>query len=151
MKTLILAVLTLFLPLTSFAKVELTIEKPYIYTPLKGAPATAGYGIFKNYSSESIKVSIEKADGFKAVEMHESLMKDGRMAMQKIDSITIEKNKEFVLKPGGHHIMLFDATRDFKDGAKTTITFKVNGKSTAYEFAVEPRVKSEDKGHHHHH
>lgn len=151
MKAFIFAALAILLPHSGLAQEVLTIEKPYIYTPLKGAPATAGYGVFKNNSKESIKVSIEKADGFKAVEMHESFMKDGHMAMQKIDSITIEKNKEFILKPGGHHIMLFDATKEFKDGDKTKVSFKVNGKPVSYEFTVEPRVKNSDKEHHHHH
>lgn len=151
MKTLILTALSVLIPYSAFATDALTIEKPYIYTPLKGAPATGGYGVFKNNSKEPLKVSIEKADGFKAVEMHESLMKDGRMAMQRIESISIEKNKEFILKPGGHHIMLFDATKEFKDGDKTKVTFKVNGKPATYEFTLEPRVKNEDKEHHHHH
>lgn len=150
MKALILAALTIILPHYGFAKDTLVIDNPYIYTPLKGASATAGYGVFKNNSKESITVSIDKAEGFKAVEMHESLMKDGRMAMQKIENITIEQNKEFILKPGGHHIMLFDATKEFKDGDQTKVTFKVNGKPVTYEFTMEPRLKNESKEKHHH-
>ncbi len=130
-------------------KASLEVSQARVFVPMKGSNATGGYGVFKNTSKEKITVKIEKADGFKAVELHESLEKDGRMSMQKIASLDIQPGASFELKPGGHHIMLFDSTKAVKAGDVVPVTFKVNNKDQKVDFKFEDRVAKEE--HHHHH
>lgn len=133
-------------------KNEATVEikDARIFAPLKGSNATAGYGVLVNKTAQPIEVTLEKAEGFKAVELHESLNKNGHMAMQKIEKLTLEAQKSFEMKPGAHHIMLFDATKNFKDGDMVKVSFKVGNKSETHEFKIVPRIEKKDEGHHHH-
>lgn len=137
------------------SKNQLVVENPYIYAPVAGFAATGGYGLFKNTTGKEIRVAIEKAEGFKAVELHESFEKEGRMAMQRIDDIKIASQKTFELKPGGYHLMLFEADEKIiKVGAKVKVTFKVNDKLETMDFLVKERMAKTDdskKSKHSHH
>nr|BFD68344.1 copper chaperone PCu(A)C [Bdellovibrio sp. HAGR004] len=152
MKMMTLAALALAFSPVAFAAKEtknsLNIIEARIFAPLKGSSATAGYGTFTNTTGKEVAVTIEKVEPFKAVEMHETIEKEGRMAMQKVEKLTIPAKGSVDLKPGGNHIMLFDPIREVKADETLKVTFKVNGKSETYDFKVIPRVKPE--GHHHH-
>lgn len=149
MRILMVLAISLFSVCGWAQKSSLEVSQARIFVPMKGTNATGGYGVFKNTSKEKITVKIETAEGFKAVELHESLEKDGRMAMQKIESFDIQPGATFELKPGGHHIMLFDATKEMKVAGAVPVTFTVNNKAQTIEFKLEERVKKEE--HHHHH
>lgn len=150
MRFIKIIIVLLSIPLFSHSEeLSIVLKDARIFAPLKGTNATAGYATIMNTSNSAIKVTIEKADGFKAVELHESLEKDGRASMQKVDSITIEPKSSFELKPGGHHIMLFDSKKTFKDGELVSVDFGVNGKSTSQKFKIVPRASTgEDHSHH---
>lgn len=126
----------------------LKVTDARIFAPLKGTNATAGYGKFTNDSDKPVKFTIEKVEPFSAVELHETVEKDGRMAMQKVEELTVAPHQSVDLKPGGHHIMLFDPTREVKADEKLKVFLKVNGQSQDFTFKVTPRVKP--AGHHHH-
>lgn len=126
----------------------LKVTDARIFAPIKGSNATAGYGKFTNDSDMTVKFTIEKVEPFGAVELHETLEKDGRMAMQKLEEITVQPHQSVELKPGGHHIMLFDPKREVKVDENLKVVLKVNGQSQDFTFKVTPRVKPE--GHHHH-
>ena len=128
---------------------SLVISEARIFAPLKGTNATAGYGILKNDGAKAVTVVIGTVDGFKATELHETTEKDGKMKMSKVEKVTINSKQSFEMKPGGHHIMLFDATREIKDGDTLPVQLLVNGKKESYDFKVVPRVQK-DEGHHHH-
>ena len=130
-------------------KNSLVISEARIFAPLKGTNATAGYGVLKNEGAKSVTVVIGNVDGFKATELHETTEKDGKMKMSKVDKITIDPQQSFEMKPGGHHIMLFDATREIKEGVTLPVQLLVNGKKESYDFKVVPRVQK-DEGHQHH-
>lgn len=132
------------------AKNTLTISDARIFAPIKGTNATAGYGTIKNDGAKSVTVVIGTVDGFKATELHETSEKDGKMKMSKVENVVINSKQSFEMKPGGHHIMLFDATREIKDGDKLAVQFLVNGKKESYDFKVVPRVEKTEEHHHHH-
>ena len=134
----------------SFAKdisptIDITDAK--IFAPMKGSNTTAGYGTIKNLSSNEVMVKVIEASPFKAVETHETKEKAGKMGMEKVASFKIPAKGILELKPGGNHIMLFDATREIKAGEELTIGFDVDGKRTNMKFKVESRTEA---AHDHH-
>lgn len=117
--------------------IEVTQAK--IFAPMKGASVTAGYAVIKNLSVKEVVLKVTKADPFKAVETHETKEKSGKMAMEKVASFKIPSLGSLELKPGGNHIMLFDATRDVKAGETILIRLDVDGKPVDIPFKVESR------------
>ncbi|WP_374031158.1 copper chaperone PCu(A)C [Bdellovibrio bacteriovorus] len=152
MKAIVLAALTVALsPVAFAAKSAVTISDARIFAPIKGTNATAGYGVITNTTDKEVTVTVEKIEPFKAVEMHETVEKDGRMSMQKVEKLTIPAKKSAELKPGGNHIMLFDPTREVKADETLKVSLKVNGKIESFDFKVIPRVETKKEEHHHHH
>lgn len=124
---------------TAFASNSLEITKSKIFAPLKGSNATAGYALIKNITNKDVQITLKKVSPFTAVELHETVQKDGRMAMQKVESLKIESGKSIELKQGGNHIMLFDPTKEVKDGDVLKVEFEISGKMESYDFKVIPR------------
>lgn len=129
---------------------DLTIEQAFIYQPLMGSNTTAGYGKLINSTDKEMKISVTEAEFFKAVELHETIKKNAMMKMQKLENITIAPHSSFQLKPGAHHIMLFDARRMFKQGEKIKVTFKANGQTISLPFEIKKRQGNTKNKHHHH-
>lgn len=128
------------------AVVEFTGAK--IFAPMKGSNTTAGYGVIKNISDKEVVLKIAKANPFKAVETHETTEKSGKMAMVKVDSFKIPAKGSLELKPGGNHIMLFDATREVKAGEDVVVQFMVDGKAIESKFKVEIRTDANPHANH---
>ncbi|MGE5085817.1 MAG: copper chaperone PCu(A)C, partial [Bacillota bacterium] len=84
-----------------------------------------------------------------AIELHETKEKDGRMSMQKMEQITLEPGKEFELKQGGNHIMLFDAKSKVEANQKITVKLLVNNKEESFEIPVVPRIENKEEHQHH--
>ncbi len=124
--------------------VDITDAK--VFAPMKGSNTTAGYGKIKNLTSKEVNLKILGASPFKAVETHETKEKAGKMTMEKVESFKIPARGTFELKPGGNHIMLFDATREVKSGEELMIDFEVDGQLVKLKFKVESRT--EQSGHH---
>lgn len=139
------AIFTAFIAGTS-AHAGTKFENARIYLPVTGSRATAGYAVIKNDGKQEAKVTAVTASGFKAAEIHETFEKDGKMGMKKMESLTVAAGGSEELKPGGKHIMLFEPTREFKDGEEVSLTLTVDGKPVQANFKMTPRPT----GAHHH-
>jgi copper(I)-binding protein len=115
------------------------VEKALIYQPIAGSPVTGGFGVFKNTSDTTLHIKVKSAAPFKTLELHATLEKDGRMAMVKVEELTIPPRQSLELKHGSYHIMLFDPTRELKTGETLPVVFLVNGHSEIYGFPVIER------------
>ena len=138
----------------SEAASELVYTNARILAPVKGSSTTAGYAEVKNDSDQPVLLKVLDAKPFKSAETHETYEDAGRMGMRKIEQIEVPAHETFSLKPGGHHVMLFDATRALKTGEKILVRFTENGKTRSIPFKVEDRNEKADgdssHGHHHH-
>ncbi|MFZ3230363.1 MAG: copper chaperone PCu(A)C [Pseudobdellovibrio sp.] len=122
------------------SKAVIEMADSRIFAPLKGSNATAGYASIKNISKKTVVISILHAESFKAAELHETIEKDNRMSMQKVDQLVIRSGQGIELKPGGNHIMLFDSNRELNPGDVLKVSFIVNGKPQDFLFDVISRV-----------
>ncbi len=126
-----------------------------IYVPLKGAQVTGGYAKFKNNGKEDLSIAVIEAPPFEAVESHITLEEKGRMSMKKVEYFVVKSGDEFVLKPGGAHLMFFNPKKEIKAGDKIRVQFQTmslpekKGSNIESDFQVVEREKLtvEHKGH----
>lgn len=142
MKSMILsAVMVLVSSVAMAADIEITNAR--VFAPIKGTNTTAGFGTIKNTTKSEVTVKVVEAKPFKAVELHESSEKNGRMTMAKMETIKIAAGQTFELKPGGHHIMLFDAEKPVEEKQTVAIKLMVNNKEQTLQFPVVSRASKE--------
>jgi copper(I)-binding protein len=88
-------------------------------------------GVFmkiKNNGSETITLVGGSAELAGMVEVHEVVMQDGEMVMQKIEGgISIEPGTTHVLEMGGDHVMLMDLKQAILAGDKVSVTLDFDG------------------------
>ncbi|KAB2825840.1 copper chaperone PCu(A)C [Aliivibrio finisterrensis] len=115
MKKTIFALITLLLSSTAFAQSELTIENPYARATPPNAVNSAIFMTIKNDGDKDRTLISATTSAANKVELHTVIETDGMMKMREVESITIAKNSDTVLKPGGLHIMLFELTGSLKE------------------------------------
>ncbi|MCZ8195703.1 MAG: copper chaperone PCu(A)C, partial [Aquidulcibacter sp.] len=98
------------------------IMNPVIRTPMAGRP-TAGYFDFNyNYKVPDQIISVASPE-FKRVEMHDSITDGGMKKMVKLDTLDLPAKSAIKFAPGGKHLMLFEPTKELKDGDQVKVTF----------------------------
>ncbi len=102
---------------------ELRIENGYVPEAPPVAPVMAGYLTLVNTTNQPITITASRSDEFKRVEIHNMMMHDGMMHMEKQDRLTIPAHAKVSLEPGGYHLMLINPRRAFRAGEKIKITF----------------------------
>jgi copper(I)-binding protein len=140
-KYILLIVVILITGLSAFAKAKSKLEftDAKVFAPMKGSNATAAYVRIQNKSKAQVSLVVSKAEDFSAAELHETFEANGRMGMRKVEKLLIDAGRGFDLKPGGNHIMLFDAKHELQIGATLPIEFLINGKSKKVEFKIISR------------
>lgn len=98
-----------------FAKGDLVIDHPAARPNRPNRP-TAAYMVIMNSGAEADRLLSASSPVFGAIELHKSSKKDGVMSMEKQEAIDIPAGGKATLEPGGLHLMLFNATKSFKDG-----------------------------------
>ncbi len=108
---------------------RLDLERGYVFAPLAGSPATAGYGVLTNISKETLTIVGVNSESFKAIELHETKEENGLMKMKRLPKLTLKPQQKFELKPGGNHLMLFEANPLVKQGDRVTLVFQIEDKT----------------------
>ena len=92
-----------------------------------GKKVTAGFATI--ISDEDLEVIDISSNISKRIEIHTMLMEGDVMKMRKIDSPVIIKNKPFVLKKSGDHLMIYELTENLDDLKNVAFTFTFKNKS----------------------
>ena len=93
-------------------------------------PMRAGYMTIENNTDQAIKIIGAESEVFTAVEIHETIEKDGMMSMQPVSILSIPAGTEAKLTPGGMHLMMMQPEEDLKPGDLVSITLKFDDGST---------------------
>ena len=125
----------------------LSFSNAKIMAPLKGTNVTAGFVKIENKSEVPVELKLVEVKPFKMVELHETFQNDGKMGMRMIEKVILSPKDILELKPGGHHLMLFDATRDLRVGEKIKVMLLANKKPLVIPFIVETREGSNTHEH----
>jgi periplasmic copper chaperone A len=82
-------------------------------------------------------------------EIHEMVMKDSGMVMQKIEGgLEIPAGELAVLQPGGSHVMLMQVTDELAPGDEVTLTLEFADGQTE-ELTLPVKAFTEEEGHYH--
>ena len=123
MKKLISIILLL---MSSHLLADIIIKDPIIKNNF-GKKITAGFATIS--SDEDLEIVSISSKISKRIEVHTMLMEGEVMKMRKIDSPVIIKNKPFVLKKSGDHLMIYELTENLDDLKNVAFTFTFKNKS----------------------
>ncbi|MGD9809763.1 MAG: copper chaperone PCu(A)C [Sphingobium sp.] len=99
----------------------LYVDQAWVKTNANPEAPAAGY--FTVHGGEqAVKLLRVTTDGALRVEMHESVMKDGMMTMEPMDSVDIPAKTDVKFAPGGKHVMLFGLNPAVAETGKLTFT-----------------------------
>ena len=121
---------------------ELNVQKPWVALAPPGAHATAAFMELHNPGDEPVDVVSADAEGFKAVELHESVNEGGMHRMIEQDRITVPAGETVSLAPGGYHVMLIGPERSLEEGETVVIDL---GLGDGSQLEVEAPVTSREK------
>ena len=105
-----------------------------------GRKVTAGF--IEILSDEDLTIKKVKSEFSQRIEIHSMEMENDVMKMRRIDSPKILKNKPFILKKGGNHLMIYDISENLDEQKRVKLNFvflKDNGDelSSDVEFSVQ--------------
>ena len=109
------------------SKQGVVISQAHIYLPAAGADGTSASDVaaafmdIDNYSQNDDHLIGARVD-FARAEIHEMIMADGGMKMQKMDAIDIPADSGIQLQAGGYHVMLIGLNGSIKVGDQKIVT-----------------------------
>lgn len=113
------------------------VEEARVRQPLPGTTRTAGYVRFHNPGKEAVQVVAVSSPLAARVEIHETVQTGEQVRMQRVEALEIAAGGTAELKPGGMHLMLFEAQApmpervevmfEFATGATQTVGFRSFG------------------------
>lgn len=93
-------------------------------------PMRAGYMQIENNSNATYRITGVESEVFTAIDIHESIEKNGMMSMQPISPLIIEADTAIKLAPGGIHLMMMGPKQVLKPGDQVNISLKYDDGST---------------------
>ncbi len=98
---------------------------------------TAAFAVLTNDSQTDATLVAATTDASSTVEIHQTTMVDGAMAMAPADGgIVVPAGGSVTLEPGGYHIMLMDLTTAIEPGDQVPLTVEFSDGSTVDVTAI---------------
>ncbi|HEX7873760.1 MAG TPA: copper chaperone PCu(A)C [Sphingobium sp.] len=107
--------------LSACEKAPLYVDQAYIRTSPNAETPSAGY-FTVHAGDDPVTLRDVTTEAAVRVEMHDSVMKNGMMSMEKLDSIDIPAKGVLKFEPGGHHLMLWNLNPAVAATGKVTLT-----------------------------
>ena len=139
MRIRVTACATLLLALSAgSAHAEIVVDKPWVREVPPVSEHSAAYMYLHNHGASERRLVAAEADGFGAVEIHETVEREGVARMKHREAVVIPPHGEAMLQPGGYHLMLMRRSREapvagdeigleleFADGERIAVTATV--------------------------
>ena len=103
---------------------RLIAESLWARATLPGRQMTAIYGQLASKSLPNRVVGM-RSNLSKTIELHETMVVDGKMRMSQIDWPSLEPGKPFLLEPGGMHLMVFGLEHPLIEGDELLLDIEV--------------------------
>lgn len=114
---------------TEAAPAEVDITDPWVKAT--DTEMTGAFGTLTNNTGEPIHVVGVSSTVTERNELHEMVAQDGTMMMAEMaDGFVIEAGADFVLEPGGNHLMLMDLTAPIEAGENVELTLEFENGGT---------------------
>jgi len=116
------------------------ISNAIIHPPLPGQTTGVAFLRLDNHGDGDRLIAVTtEASG--RVELHTHMNEDGVMKMRRVDGIDLPHGKTAELKPGGDHIMMFDANLALGDEVVLTLDFETGEDLTVVAPVVQRGAK----------
>ncbi|SFF31101.1 hypothetical protein SAMN04488120_10286 [Fontimonas thermophila] len=101
-----------------------------------GATVMAGYVVLHNAGAQPIQCHAARGDDFGAIEIHRTVIEDGRSRMLRDQTVEVPPHGRAELAPGGYHLMLFRPQRPFTAGDTTRLRIDCGEHSVETVFTI---------------
>ena len=149
-KHTLIALIVLFGTSLANADSELQISEPWVREAPPASRVLAGYLTLVNTGDNTVTVTEITSPDFKNAEIHRTVMEAGIARMLPVKQLEVPADGQFILEPGGHHLMLFDPLRTLTEGETVTLIIHIKNGSQLSATAPVVRKTGEDHSHHHH-
>jgi copper(I)-binding protein len=129
---------------------ELQVSEPWVREAPPTSRVLAGYLTLVNTGDNTVTVTEITSPDFKNAEIHRTVIEEGIARMLPVEQLEIAASGQFILEPGGHHLMLFDPLRALTEGETVTLIIHMKNGSQLSTTAPVIRKTGEDHSHHHH-
>ncbi len=106
---------------SAIAATELQIDKAWVNLAPPGARANAAYLHIHNPGDSPVVIQSVSADCCKELVLHRTYYEHDKAVMEHLDQLSIPAKGKVVMKPGGLHIMLLEATSPLRIGDKVEL------------------------------
>lgn len=129
----------------------IVVEDTMVKTTPPGITNSAAYLTISNNSDQDITLMDVASDAAQLVEMHEHVISNGAMKMQRMSPLKIEANSSVKFQPGGYHIMFIGVTQNIKEGDKINITLSFDdGTKKIINSTAKKKYQAGENSHKHH-
>ncbi|MEO1468030.1 MAG: copper chaperone PCu(A)C [Pseudomonadota bacterium] len=126
------------------------VEGPWARPTIPNRPTAAYFRLVSQGTADRLVGVFTPAFG--RTELHLSSSTDGVMRMEKVEAIDLPAGGEAVLKPGGYHVMLFDAVTELGEGDTFPLMLSFeNAGTVTVETTVRRRAPDDSTGADHGH
>lgn len=124
------------------------IRHAYVNSVPPVAKVTAGYFEMTNIGDTTIILTAISSSTAEKIELHRSVIVNGRMTMHKLMSLKIAPGEKIKLEPGGMHLMLWGLDRSLRSGSLVPLTLHF---SSGLSTTIQAKLRNmRDRNTHHH-
>lgn len=106
---------------------------------IPGQDKTAGYFELRNGTDTTLRLIGASSATVRAIEMHETVQKDGLSRMRRLDAVEIAPGDSVRFEPGGRHLMLFGVESADAGDPPLEMTLQLDGSAPiTVKFEVVP-------------
>ena len=109
-----------------------------------GVTVLAGYLTLENLTDAPLKLTAASSPDFAAVELHQSMVKDGVESMKSVESVSIPAHGKTEFLPGGYHLMLMQPKKSLGIGDMVTLMLTFSDGS---ELAILANLRRDPPAH----
>lgn len=149
--SLFVLTLTLGLPAMSHAEAPSTpspieLTDAWVRATPPGAGAAAGYGVLRNTTDRTLRITALRSPLSKTLEIHEMKMADGQMQMRALADPQLAPGETLTLQPGGYHLMFMGLNATPQPGEQVEVTLELEDGSSA-QFTLPVRDAAQMRPH----
>jgi hypothetical protein len=100
---------------------DIGVADAWIREAPPSAKVLAAYMVITNTGKVPVQLSGVDSRDFASVEVHQSIMHNGKMRMMALESLAIAPGKSVVLEPGGYHLMLIGPRKKLQAGDRVVL------------------------------
>ncbi|MBF0293947.1 MAG: copper chaperone PCu(A)C [Magnetococcales bacterium] len=142
---------TLFFAMPLQAAEGLKVNDPWIQAAPPVSQTQAGYLTIENPGAKEITIVGAESPGFAKIEMHETMMHDGKSMMHPRDRLSVAPGGQLKLAPGGLHLMLIAPQKPLQPKERVPVTLKLgDGGKLTFEAEVRAGGSGGHEQHMHH-